>query len=136
MSSRFLTNAALALAGGFVAIARFAFTPAVTAWLAFALGIAAIVMAALSQLDRSRGQVQRILDGIIVALGVLTIGFSLAFTGTVVAWLSFAEALGFVMLAYVGLTLHEVAHWRAQRGLTPLHNLEVLGEAEQHRRAA
>lgn len=131
MSSRFLTNGILALAGGFVVVASQAFTAAATAWLAFALGILMIIVAGLAQLDHSRDDVQRILDGVVTALAVITIVFSLVFHGRVVAWLSFAEALGLVILAAAGLTLNEVAQWRTRQGLASLHHLQVMGKAQQ-----
>ena len=131
MSTRFLTNGVLMLAGGFIAVASQAFAPAPTAWLAFALGIFIIVVAALGQFDRSRGDAQRILDGVTTALGVITIVFSLVFHGRTVAWLSFAEALGVVVIAATGLTLNEIAQWRTERGLASLHYLRVMGRAQQ-----
>jgi hypothetical protein len=136
MSSRFITNMTVALAGGFVVVASQAFAPSVTAWLAFAVAIGIIVISAAAQLDRSRGIMQRALDGIAGVLGLVTIVFSLVFSGTTVQWLSFAEALGFVALAFSGLTLNEVAQWRAEHGLAPLHGLRVLHDADQHRLAA
>lgn len=136
MSTRFLTNALLALAGGFVVVASQGFAPASTAWLAFALGILIILIAALAQLDRSRGDVQRILDGTTMALGVVTVVFSLVFHGRTVAWLSFAEALGVVVIAATGLTLNEIAQWRTERGLASLHYLRVMGRAQQQQRVA
>jgi cation transport ATPase len=138
MSTRFLTNGVLALAGGFVVVASKAFAPAPTAWLAFALGILIIIVAALGQLDRSRGDVQRILDGATMGLGVITIVFSLVFHGGTVAWLSFAEALGVVALAATGLTLNEIAQWRTERGLASLHYLRVMDmdRAQQQRVAS
>jgi hypothetical protein len=126
MSTRFLTNALITLLAGFVVVASVAFTPAVTAWLALALGIAVLVVSAAAQTDRSRGFVQRILDGGFGLLAVVTIVFSFVFSGGAVRWLSFAEALGFIGLAYSGLALNEVAEWRAEHGLAPLHGLHVV----------
>lgn len=120
MSTRYLTNAAIALLGGFVVVASQAFTPAVTAWLAFAIAIAVVLIVAVAQLDRSRGVVQRVLDGFLGALGIWTIVASLVFTGSLVMWLSFAAALGFVGLGFIGLTVREIASWRAEHGLNAL----------------
>jgi hypothetical protein len=126
MSTRFFTNALITLLAGFVVVASVAFTPAVTAWLALALGVAVLVISAAAQTDRSRGLVQRILDGGFGLLAVVTIVFSLVFSGAAVQWLSFAEALGFIGLAYSGLAINEVAEWRAEHGLAPLHGLHVV----------
>jgi hypothetical protein len=118
MSMRFLSNAAIALLGGFVAVASRAFAPAVTAWLAFSIAIAVLVIGALAQLQEGRGIVQRLLDGVIGLVAVGSIIASLVFVGPAVAWLSLAAALGFVLLGFVGLTLNEIWTYRATHGLT------------------
>jgi hypothetical protein len=118
MSMRYLSNAAIALLGGFVVVASQTFAPAVTAWLAFAVAIAVLVIVGTSQLQRGRGVVQRVLDGVTGLLAVLSIIASLVFVGPAVMWLSFAAGLGFVLLGFVGLTLHEVWTYRATHGLT------------------
>jgi hypothetical protein len=115
---RYLSNAAIALFGGFVVVASQAFAPAVTAWLAFAIAIAVLVVAGVSQLQRGRGVVQRILDGVTGLLAVGAIIASLVFVGPTVMWLSLAGGLGFVLLAFTGLTLHEIWTYRATHGLT------------------
>ena len=118
MSMRYLSNAAIALFGGFVVVGSQAFAPAVTAWLAFAIAIAVLVVAGVSQLQRGRGVVQRILDGVTGLLAVGAIIASLVFVGPAVMWLSLAGGLGFVLLAFTGLTLHEIWTYRATHGLT------------------
>jgi hypothetical protein len=118
MSMRYLSNATIALFGGFVAVASQAFAPAVTAWLAFAIAIAVLVVAGVSQLQRGRGVVQRLLDGVTGLLAVGAIIASLVFVGPAVVWLSLAAGLGFVLLGFVGLTLHEIWTYRATHGLT------------------
>ena len=88
-----------------------------TAWLALAIAIAVVLIVAVAQLDRSRGLLPRMLDGVVGVLGIWTIVASLIFAGPAVMWLSFAEALGFVGLAFTGLTVHEIGTWRALHGL-------------------
>ncbi len=118
MSMRYLSNAAIALLGGFVALASQTFASTVTAWLAFAIAIAVLVIGGVSQLQPGRGIVQRVLDGLIGLVAVGTILASLIFVGPAVVWLSLAGGLGFVLLGFVGLTLHEVWTYRATHGLT------------------
>jgi hypothetical protein len=48
-------DAAIALLGGFVVVASQTFAPAVTAWLAFSIAIAVLVIGAVSQLQAGRG---------------------------------------------------------------------------------
>jgi hypothetical protein len=112
MSPRFITNIALALAGGFLVVASQAFRPGLTGWLAFAIGIGVVVVVGAAQLDRSRGSLQRALDAMTAALAVWTIVASVVFTGTTLTWLSLGEALGFVAVALAGLTAHELSSER------------------------
>jgi hypothetical protein len=57
---------------------------------------------------------------------------SLVFTGATVRWLSFAEGLGFVLLAVGGLTLNQVRYGRVAR--TPLRVTDSVGEASDSSR--
>lgn len=123
MSINYLTGALLALLGGFVVVVSQAFSAHVVGWVAFGIGAAVIAIMVLAQLDRMRGWVQRGLDGATVAVSSLMVAFALAESGSAVTWLSFAFALGFVVLAFAGLTVHEVADRTEQRDLGQIHGL-------------
>jgi hypothetical protein len=112
MSPRFITNMALALAGGFLVVASQAFSPGRTGWLAFGIGIGVVVVLGAAQLDSERGSIQRALDLATGGLAIWTIVASVVFTGTTLTWLSFGEALGFVAVALAGLTAHELSSER------------------------
>jgi hypothetical protein len=112
MSPRFITNMALALAGGFLVVASQAFSPGRTGWLAFGIGIGVVVVLGAAQLDSERGSIQRALDLAAGGLAIWTIVASVVFTGTTLTWLSFGEALGFVAVALAGLTAHELSSER------------------------
>jgi hypothetical protein len=120
MSTKYMTNIVLALAGGFLVVATQAFSTNAVSWLALAVGIFAAAIAIAAQLDRSRGLDQRLLDVATVVLGAVTVVFSRVFDGSTMVWLSFAEALGFVGLGVVGMTLHEIDEWRAEHHLAQL----------------
>jgi len=126
MSTRYITGALFALLGGFVVVVSQTLTASVMRWVAVAAGIAAVAL--LAQLDRSRGAVQRTLDGASVVAAGLLIIFSLATSGTTVVWLSFAFALGVVALAFAGLSVHEVSNWRTQ---LQLRNLRWLPDTSR-----
>jgi hypothetical protein len=125
MNSRYLTNAALAVIGGFTVVASQVWLPATFMWLMFSAGILAVlVSSAIAR--KGRGNVQRGIDGLIAALGAWTIVASLVFSGTVVTWLGFASGAAFVGLAFVGLTLHELYTERV------VHSIEVrAGDADR-----
>jgi hypothetical protein len=113
--TRYFTNAIIALLAGFVIVATQAFTASTVAWLAFGIAIATLGLSGLSQLDRNRGLVQRLLDGVLASIATVLIVFSLVFTGSVITWLAFALSLGLVGVALVGITLHEVETWMSTR---------------------
>jgi hypothetical protein len=130
MSPRFISNVALALAGGVVVAASQAFTPSVTGWLMFGVSLGALALLALVQLDRARGLVQRLLDAATGTLAVWSAVASVVFTGTMLTWLSFGEAVGFIALAVVGLVAHELKTERV------VHAFEAIpAEARDGRRA-
>jgi hypothetical protein len=108
MSPRFISNVELGLAGAVVVAASQAFSPSMTGWLMFGVSLGALALLALVQLDRARGFVQRLLDAGTGALAVWSAVASVVYTGTMLTWLSFGEAVGFVGLALVGLIAHEV----------------------------
>ena len=120
MNSRYLTNALLAVVGGFTVIASQVWVPATFMWLMFSAGVLAIVFSSAVAL-KGRGLVQRGLDGLIGGLGAWTIVASLVFSGTAVTWLGFASGAAFVALAFIGLTLHELYTERV------VHSIEVRG---------
>jgi hypothetical protein len=118
MNSRFLTNTALAVLGGFTVVASIVWAPATFMWLMLGAGIVAIALASGTAF-KDRGNAQRSLDGAIGILGAWTIVASLVFAGSVVTWLGFASGAVFVGLALIGLTLHELYTERV------VHSFEV-----------
>jgi hypothetical protein len=118
MNSRYLTNAALALIGGFTVVASQVWIPATFMWLMFSAAVLAVVLSSAIAL-KGRGTVQRGLDGVVAILGAWTIVASLVFSGSVVTWLGFASGAAFVVLALIGLTLHELYTERV------VHSIEV-----------
>ncbi|HLH64348.1 MAG TPA: hypothetical protein VKV27_01480 [Solirubrobacteraceae bacterium] len=125
MNSRYLTNIALAVMGGFVVVVSQAWSVPVFMWIMFAAGVLAILLAGSALLPR-RGLAQRVLDGIIAVLGAWTVVASLVFAGSTVTWLGFASGVAFVGLALLGLTLHELRTERV------VHSFQVTPASEQY----
>jgi hypothetical protein len=109
--TRYFTNAIIALLAGFVVVATQAFAAPTVAWLAFGAAVVTLGISALSQLDSGRGLIQRLLDGVMASIATVLIVFSLVFTGNVVTWLAFGLSVGFVAVAFAGMTLHEIETW-------------------------
>jgi hypothetical protein len=107
VNSRFITNIALALIGGFLVVVSQVWAPSIFMWLMLAGGIAAVALAGAA-LTPGRGQAQRSLDGALALLGAWTIIASLVFGGTLMTWLGFASGIAFVAIALIGRSLHEL----------------------------
>jgi hypothetical protein len=107
LSTRYLSNLALALIAGFVVVASQAFSSSVFTWLAFGGGVA-IVGIALEESARDRVSVHGALSAVVAMIGAWTIVSSLVFSASTVVWLGFSAADAVVALAVIGLTLHEL----------------------------
>lgn len=122
MSTRFLSNAVIALLGGVTVVLSMGLgSTTAIGWVAFGIAIGVVAISVFAQLDTHRGLIQRLLDAGFVAVGGTLIAVSMFFGGATVMWLAFALALGVVGLAFAGLTLHEVENWRAVHRLDQLH---------------
>jgi len=124
MNSRYLTNIGLALLGGFLVVASQVWSASVFMWLMFGVAAVAVLLVGAAAIP-GRGVAQRGLDGIIGALGAWTVVASLIFAGTTVTWLGFASGAAFVVLALIGLTLHELSSERV------VHSFEVRTPAAE-----
>ncbi len=129
MSTRYLSNAALGVAGGFLVVASQAFHQPQIEWLAFGIGIVAVVLSAGIAL-KGRGDLQRGLDVLTLATGAWTIVETLIFTGTTNTWLAFSSGVAFVALALIGLTAHELSTERV------VHSFEIATSDEVEREYA
>ena len=130
MSTRFVSNMLLALAGGLVIVATQAFAPPIVAWIAFGVtGVGVLVLMAATALAPGRGHIQRTLDAVAAALAAWTIVETLVFSGMVMVWLTFGAAAAMVAIAAAGLIAHELSTERV------VHSLEDLRGAERHTEA-
>lgn len=128
MRTRYLTNIALALLGGFLVVVSQAFSASTLTWLMFGVGVIAMAISLPATAIRARGLPQRGMDLLIAGLGAWTIIAGLVFAGAAVTWLGFASGIAMVAIALVGLTLHELSTERV------VHSLEVgSGVAETER---
>ena len=115
MSTRFVTNTIVGVAAGFVVVATQSFSSSTAGWIAFGIAISILALAGLAQIDASRGDVQRIIDGIVALVAAWTIVASVVFDGTTSKWLSLGEGLALVGLALVGLAYNEIREQMAVR---------------------
>jgi hypothetical protein len=116
---------ATAIAGAFIAIDRFAFTPNHATWIAFSVAIAAGVFSlgatAVAALRENRSFAG------LSALGALIAGATIvatrAFTGTTALWLAFAGGIALLLVSVRALAQHENTIERV------VHQLELNGSS-------
>lgn len=116
MSTRYLSNIALALIAGFVVVASQSFSSGVFTWLAFGGGVA-IVTIALAEGALDREVAHRALAAVTAVIGAWTIVSSLVFSASAVVWLGFSAGDAVVALAVIGLTAHELRDERVLRAV-------------------
>ncbi|HEY3631311.1 MAG TPA: hypothetical protein VGL21_10455 [Jatrophihabitantaceae bacterium] len=122
MSLKYVINLLLALAGGFLVVASRTFAPNTAGWLGLGIGIFAVVLAGVGAAAgglrlRSAGY------AVTALVGVWTIVSSSVFSGSLLGWLVFADALALVAVALADLTAHEVSTERV------VHTLDVRERA-------
>jgi hypothetical protein len=114
---------ATAVAGGFIALSKFAFTPNHAVWAGFGVAIAAGV-ASLAGTVLALGRENQRFSGL-SALSTLLAGFVIvatrSFTGATALWLEFAGGLALVLVSLRTLAMHEAETERV------VHSLELNG---------
>lgn len=130
MSTRFISNLLLALAGGVVIVATQAFAPSVLAWIAFGVtGVGVLLLMAATALAVGRGHVQRTLDAVAAVLAAWTIVETLVFSGMVMVWLTFGAAAAIVAIGAAGLIAHELSTERVVHSLEDVRTHDRSMEA-------
>lgn len=118
ISSRFLVDVFAVLAGAFLVVSSMAFTASVAGWLGFGVSTAVLVAAVVAMLATGRGDA-RVGHGTLAVVGLWSLIAALVFTGPVLTWLVFADALAVLATGLIDLTVHEARTERV------VHELEV-----------
>jgi hypothetical protein len=117
---------ATAVAGGFIALSKFAFTPNHAVWAGFGVAIAAGVASLAGTVLALRRQNQRFSG--LSALSTLLAGFVIvatrSFTGATALWLEFAGGLALLLVSLRTLAMHEAETERV------VHSLELNGSGK------
>jgi hypothetical protein len=118
LSSRFALDIFFVLGAAFLAIAAMSFTASVAGWVAFGVSTGLAVVALAGALFGRRGG--QLLGHATVGLVALwSLIAALAFSGTALTWLVFADAIALGIAAIADLTAHEVSEESV------IHRLEV-----------
>lgn len=109
MTSRFVSNLLVLLAGALLVCVSLALSVTVSSWVGLGIGAFAALTTLVAFAVRGRGLLQRILDGVLALLSAWTIVAARAFPGEAsLKWLMFSSGAAFVALAVQGLVAHEV----------------------------
>jgi hypothetical protein len=108
MTSRFVSNVTVLLAGAFLVSASFAFDAETTGWLALAVGCLTTLTVLGAFALRGRGTPQRAFDVCVLVTALWTVVASRVFAGAELKWLSFASGAVMALLSFAGLIVHEV----------------------------
>ena len=123
MSLKYIINLLVTLAGGVLVVTSRTFVPNTVGWIGLGIGIFAVVLGGVGLADS--GLRARSLGYATTALvGLWTIVSSTVFSGTLLGWLMFADALALAAVALADLTAHEVTTERV------VHTLDVRQRSE------
>ena len=118
LSSRFMLDSLFLLAGAFLTVASMSWAAGVAGWTAFGVSTGIAVLATASAaLGKSRSR--RAGHALLALLGIWSLVAAVAFTGPVLTWLVFADAIAVGAVALADLTVHEATTERV------VHQLEV-----------
>jgi hypothetical protein len=129
LSSRFLLDSLFVVAGAFLTVASLAWASGTAGWTAFGVSVGVTVLAATSAALAKKTS-HRFGHGLIGLVALWSLVAAVAFSGTALTWLIFADAIAVGVLALADLTAHEATTERI------VHQLEVRDPAHDGRIAA
>lgn len=118
LSARFMLDSLFVVAGGFLAVASMAWSAGTAGWTAFGVSTGVAVIAAASAVVAKKTS-HRLGHGVIALAGLWSLVAALAFSGSALTWLVFADALAVGVLGLADLAVHEATTERI------VHQLEV-----------
>ncbi|MBV9446815.1 MAG: hypothetical protein JO345_13095 [Streptosporangiaceae bacterium] len=129
LSSRFVLDNLFLVAAAFLVVVSMAWSAGAAGWTAFGVSTGITVIAAASA-ALSRRNAIKLGHGLVSLVALWSLIAALAFSGTVLTWLVFADAIAVGVLALADLTAHEATTEKV------VHQLVVHDEAGQQRMAA
>ena len=118
LSSRFLLDSLFVVAGAFLTVASMAWAAGTAGWTAFGVSAGVAVLALASAALAKKGP-RRLGHGLLGLVALWSVAAALAFSGTALTWLVFADAIAVGVLALADLAAHEATTERI------VHQLEI-----------
>lgn len=125
ISSRFQLDSLFVVAGAFLAVVSMAWAANTAGWTAFGVSTGVAVIAAVSAALAKKTS-HRIGHGLLGVVALWSLIAALAFSGTALTWLVFADAIAVGMLALADLGAHEATTERI------VHSLEIREPAREN----
>ena len=129
LSSRFLLDSLFVVAGAFLTVASMAWASGTAGWTAFGVSVGVTVLAVASAAMAKKTS-PRVGHGLLGLVGLWSLIAAVAFSGTTLTWLVFADAIAVGVLALADLAVHEATTERI------VHQLEVRDPSTDGRIAA
>lgn len=108
LSPRFVLDNLFVIGGAFLVAASLAFSASVAGWIGFGVFTGLTVLAGVSAvLGRSTGR--KIGHGVLALAGLWSLVAALAFSGSLLMWLVFADAIALGAIALADLAAHEAS---------------------------
>jgi hypothetical protein len=118
LSSRFLLDSLFVVAGAFLTVTSMAWSAGTAGWTAFGVSAGVTVLATASAAMAKKNS-QRFGHGLLALVALWSLIAAVAFSGTTLTWLVFADAIAVGVLALADLAVHEATTERI------VHQLEV-----------
>jgi len=106
LSPRFVLDNLFVVAGAFLVAASLAFSASVAGWIGFGVFTGLTVIAGTSAVLAKRGG-RRLGHGLLALVGLWALIAALAFSGSLLMWLVFADAIAIGLVALTDLAAHE-----------------------------
>jgi hypothetical protein len=111
LSSRFILDNLFLLAAAFLVVASMTWSATMAGWIAFGVSAGIVVIAGTSAVLTIRTLLanggHKLGHGLVALAALWSLSAALAFSGTLLTWLVFADAIAVGLLALADLTAHE-----------------------------
>jgi hypothetical protein len=118
LSSRFLLDSLFVVAGAFLTVASMAWAAGTAGWTAFGVS-AGVTVLAVTSAALAKSSSRRLGHGLLGLVALWSLVAAVAFSGSALTWLVFADAIAVGVVALADLAIHEATTERV------VHQLEV-----------
>src|ERR1700761_7758976 len=130
LSSRFILDNLFLLAAAFLVVASMTWSAGLAGWIAFGVSAGIAVIAGTSAVLTPRNA-HKLGHGLIALIALWSLTAALAFSGTLLTWLVFADAIAVGLLALADLTAHEATTEKVVHQLVVHDGAITTAPAEQ-----